>query len=161
MSLRETRCNHQERGCRKRESVHFIFKRKPTLASLLPFLGSAEYLNLSPSLTPSAVKMRDNLGCLLCLPCALSLWRFFLILFFFYFPQLSSPFFNWRIYSVYDSVSLNLICWLHMLIYGSLHVKWLIIAAVIITYRDNCVTVNMTEWSPPRNAVSIVNGTEA
>lgn len=54
-----------EGGLREGE---WFFKRKPTLASLLPHLGAVEYLNLSPSLTPSAVKMRDDLGCPLCLP---------------------------------------------------------------------------------------------
>ncbi len=64
---------------------------------------------------------------------------------------------------IYVLVCFILMCLLllHMFIYGALHVAWLIITAVIITYRHNCVMVNMTEWSPPRNSVSIVNATEA
>lgn len=56
----------------------FFFKRKPTLVSLPPSLGAVEDLNLSPSLTPSAVKKPDNLGYLPCLYGALSLVLFLL-----------------------------------------------------------------------------------
>ncbi len=144
----------------------WFFKRKPTLASLFPHLGAVECLNLSPSLTPSAVKMRDNLGCLLCLPLILFpslLFEAFLLKFKITLVcLLFSPFLLSAI-CIYVLVCFILMCLplLHMFIYGSLHVAWLIITAVIITYRHNCVMVNMTEWSPPRNAVSIVNATEA
>lgn len=79
-------------------------------------------------------------------------------------PLLSSPLLFYPILSImYLLVYFILMCLplLHMFIYGSLLVAWLIITAVIITYRHNCVMVNMTEWSPQRNAVSIVNVTEA
>lgn len=69
------------RGGRLREGVCFFFKGKPTLASLFLCLGAFEYFNLSPSLIPSVVKMRDNLGCLLCLSSVFSLILFPLLFF--------------------------------------------------------------------------------
>lgn len=75
-SEREREREEVERGC-----VPF-FKGKPTLVSLSSCPGTVEHLNLSPSLTLSAVKKKEkphNLGCLLCLSCALSLILFRLL----------------------------------------------------------------------------------
>lgn len=155
---------HQERGLqreRERESEEvericlFFFKRKPTLVSLPPSLGAVEDRNLSPSLTPSAVTLAI---------CLVYIVPFLLFCFPFEEFFFSSPLLSCVKQSVNVLVCLIVMCLpvLHMLfIYGALHVSWLIITAVIITYRHNCIMVNMTEWPPQRNAVSVVNVTEA
>lgn len=136
----------------------FIFLKKPTLASLASRLYAFEYLSRSPSLTPSVVKNGITLVVYFVSPVPFLLLRSPLKLWF----RLNSP----RPSPLISSP--DPLCIFHsnasapvVYVYLWVFVAWLIITAVIITYRHNWVMVNMTECSPPRNAVSIVNATGA